>query len=95
MPNPAPESVPHAIELMTTWLECSEDSPDLLIGRLRTIIGDSSVPGEQLVAATELLMGMTYLNGSLLVLLEHESGVKAREFLQELALQYAQGSTSR
>ncbi len=95
MPNPAPESVPHAIELMTTWLECPEDSSAPLIGRLRTVIGESHDPGDQLVAATELLMGMTYLSGSLLFLLEHESGIKAREFLQELALQYAEGRTSR
>ena len=89
--NTAPESLPSAIELMTAWLECSDDSPGPLIARLRDIISERPADGDQLAAAVELIMGMTYLSGSLLCLLERESGLPARATLQELALQHAQG----
>lgn len=34
-------------------------------------------------------MGMTYVGGNLLLLLEHETGIPARQTVQELALAYA------
>ena len=35
-------------------------------------------------------MGLTYLSGSLLVLLEDETGIAALDTVRQLALQYAQ-----
>jgi hypothetical protein len=83
------ESARMAIELMTTWLECPDDEPARLVEYLRRHIDRQPSPNRHVVAA-ELIMGMTYIAGSLLVLRELEVGITAQETLLELALEYAQ-----
>lgn len=94
MPDPARESVSHAIELMTAWLECPDDSIGPLAERLQRIISEPCAGASQLAGAVELVLGLTSLNGSLLFLLEERSGMTARETLQELALQFARANPS-
>ena len=93
MPDPAGESVSHAIELMTAWLECPDDSMSLA-ARLQRIISEPCAGDGHLAGAVELVLGLTSLNGSLLFLLEERSGITARETLQELALQFARANAS-
>ncbi len=81
-----PESARSAIELMTAWLDSPDGPPDLLIDCLCNHLKESP---DELTAAVELIMGQTYLCGSLLVLLEEETGVEARKTLQQFALHYA------
>jgi hypothetical protein len=85
-----PERARDAIELMTAWSDRPDGPPDLLADCLRRHI-DERPPEARVVAAVELLMGMTYVCGSLLVLREEECGVTAQETLRTLALHYAEG----
>jgi len=94
MPDPARESVSHAIELMTAWLECPDDSVSPLAERLKSIISEPCAGDGHLAGAVELILGLTSLNGSLLFLLEERSGIAAGETLQELALQFARTNAS-
>ena len=83
-----PASTSSAIELMTAWLDSPDGPPDLLVACLISHL-DGLSSRDSLTRAVELIMGFTYLSGSLLVLLEHETGVPARETVRHLALQYA------
>ena len=94
MSDPAGESVSHAIELMTAWLECPDDSVSPLAERLQRIISEPCAGDSQLAGAVELVLGLTSLNGSLLLLLEERSGITARETLREVALQFARANPS-
>ena len=94
MSDPAGESVSHAIELMTAWLECPDDSVSPLAAQLQRIISEPCAGDSHLAGAVELVLGLTSLNGSLLFLLEERSGITARETLQELALQFARANSS-
>jgi hypothetical protein len=79
---------------MSAWLECPDDPDDSverLAGRLQSIISEPCAGDDHLAGAVELILGMTYLNGPLLFLLEERSGITARETLQALALHYARG----
>ena len=92
MSDPAGESVSHAIELMTAWLECPDSMS--LAAQLQRIISEPCAGDNHLAGAVELVLGLTSLNGSLLYLLEERSGITARETLQELALQFARVNPS-
>jgi hypothetical protein len=94
MPDPAGESVSHAIELMTAWLECPDDSVSPLAARLQRIISEPCAGDSHLAGAVELVLGLTSLNGSLLFLLEEKGGITAHETLQQLALQFAREDAS-
>ena len=85
MPDPAPESVSHAIELMTAWLECPDDSVSSLADRLQRIISEPCAGHSQFAGAVELVLGLTSLNGSLLFSWRKGADT-ARETLQELAI---------
>ena len=87
--TPRPDSAQHAIDVMTAWLDSPDGPPDLLISRLRTYI-DGHPGGDKLVGAVRLIMGMTYLCGSLLVLREHETGISTRQTVRDLGLEFAQ-----
>jgi len=90
MPNEQrPASTRSAIELMTAWLDSPNGPPDLLVECLISHL-DGRSPRDNLSHAIELIMGLTYLSGSLLVLLEDETGIPARNTVRHLALQYAQ-----
>ena len=91
MPNEQqrPPSTCSAIELMTAWLDSPAGPPDLLIDCLMSDL-DGPSSEERLSNAVELIMGFTYLNGALLVMLEVVTGVPAQEMVRNLALQYAQ-----
>ena len=78
-----------AIDLMAAWLGCPDGPPDLMVERLRSHV-DGHPSRDRLVGATELIMGMTYLCGSMLVMRELETGVLAQETLLDLALEFAQ-----
>lgn len=84
-----PTSTRSAIELMTAWLDSPNGPPDLLVDCLISHL-DGRSPRDNLSHAIELIMGLTYLSGSLLVLLEDETGIPARDTVRHLALQYAQ-----
>jgi len=90
MPNEQrPASTRSAIELMTAWLDSPNGPPDLLVDCLISHL-DGRSPRDNLSHAIELIMGLTYLSGSILVLLEDETGIPARDTVRRLALQYAQ-----
>jgi hypothetical protein len=90
MPNEQrPASTRSAIELMTAWLDSPNGPPDLLVECLISHL-DGRSPRDNLSQAIDLIMGLTYLSGSLLVLLEDETGIPARNTVRHLALQYAQ-----
>jgi hypothetical protein len=89
MPNPQrPESARDAVELMTAWLECDDGAPGPFIACLRSKL-DGRSSRDSGAGAVELIMGLVYLSGSLLVLLEQEAGIPARETVQALAVEYA------
>jgi hypothetical protein len=77
-----------AIELMAAWLDCPDGPPDRLVERLRSHV-EGHPSQDSLIGAAELVMGMTYLCGSLLVMREFETGITAQETLLDLALEYA------
>jgi hypothetical protein len=84
-----PLSTSSAIALMTAWLETPDGPPDLLLDCLSSDL-DGHSSEERLSHAVALIMGFTYLNGTLLVMLEEVTGIPAHEMLRNLALQYAQ-----
>ena len=89
MPRPRRyEPTGRAIELMASWLDSPDGQPELLLEELRRHV-EAHPSQDRLVAATELIMGMTHLCGSLLVLREFEIGAPAKQTLGALAL-YAQ-----
>ena len=63
-------------------------APDLLVACLRHQLHERP-DGDELAAAVELIMGLVYFNGTLLVLREEETGTPTRETVQELALEFA------
>src|SRR4051812_46590063 len=89
MSNPRQtECARSAIELMAAWLESPDGPPDRLVESLRSHI-EEHPSKDRLIGAAELVMGMTYLCGSLLVMRELETGITAQETLLDLALEYA------
>ena len=79
MSNPQrTECARSAIELMAAWLGCPDGPSDRLVERLRNQV-DGHPSGDRVVGATELIMGMTYLCGSLLVMREFETGITGQE----------------
>jgi len=84
-----PASTGMAVELLTAWLDAPDGPPDLFLDRLTSQL-DGPSPTENLARAVELIMGFTYLSGSLLCVREHETGVPAQETLRHLALEYAE-----
>jgi len=86
--NPRPESARHAIDLRTAWLDNPDGPADLLLTRLQALV-DEDPGGNKVAGAVRVIMGMTYLCGSLLLLREHETGITARETLSALGLHYA------
>ena len=84
------QSVRDAVGLMTAWSAQPDGPPDLLIKTLRGHL-DTRPPEQALVAATELIMGMTTLCGAVLALNEEATGLDMRATLRELALLYAEG----
>jgi len=90
MPDPRrTHSVEGAVELMTAWLATPDGPPDLLLQTLERRI-EEHPSGDRLVAAVELVMGMTRLCGSLLVLREMEDGVTGDQTIRDLALGIAE-----
>ncbi len=83
------QSVRDAIGVMTAWSARPDGPPDLLIETLRRHL-DSLPPEQALAAATELIMGMTTLCGTVLALNEEATGLDMGVILRELALQYAE-----
>jgi hypothetical protein len=83
------QSVRDAIGVMTAWSARPDGPPDLLIETLRSHL-DRRPPEQALVAATELIMGMTTLCGAVLVLNEEATGLDMGATLRELALQYVE-----
>ena len=81
-------SIQGAVELMTAWLDTPDGPPDLLLAVLERRI-EEHPSGDRLVAAVELIMGMTRVCGSVLSLREMEDGIPAAQTLQELALDLA------
>ena len=78
---------------MTAWLDSPAGPPDLLIDCLISHL-DGPSSKANLSRAVELIMGFTYLTGSLLVVLESETGVPAQQTVRKLALEYAQDSVN-
>ena len=85
-----PASTRSVIELMTAWLDSPDGPPDLLLDCLISQL-DGDAPRDNLAHAVELIMGFTYLSGTLLTLMEDVTGVPAQETLRTLALYYAEG----
>jgi hypothetical protein len=83
------QSVRNAIEVMTAWSAQPDGPPDLLLDCLRRHL-DARPPEQALVAATELIMGLTSLCGAVLALNEEATGMDVRATLRELALHYAE-----
>ena len=84
-----PASTRAAIALMTAWLDSPAGRPDLMVDCLISHL-DGQSPRDNLSHAVELIMGFTYLSGSLLVMLEDATGIPAQEMVRHLALEYAQ-----
>ena len=84
-----PASTRTAIALMTAWLDSPAGPPDLMVDCLISHL-DGQSSRDSLSRAVELIMGFTYLSGSLLVMLEDATGIPAQEMVRNLALEYAQ-----
>ena len=82
------KSVRAAIELMYVWDNCPEGCPDRLIECFRTHV-EGHPSGDPVVGATELIMGLVTLNGSLLALRKLETGARPWQTLICLADEYA------
>jgi hypothetical protein len=82
------QSVRDAVAIMTAWAAQPDGPPDLLIECLRRHL-DTRSPEEAVAAATELIMGMTTLCGTLLALNEEATGLDMDAILRGVALQYA------
>jgi hypothetical protein len=78
-----------AIGLMTAWLASPDGPPIFVVDELKRHI-EGHYSGDRLVAAVELVMGMTHLCGALLVLREIEHGVSGQQSIQTLALHFAE-----
>ena len=89
MRTAAKQSVRDAIALMSAWSARPDGPPDLLVEDLRRHF-DHRPPEDALVVATELIMGMTTLCGTVLLLNEEATGLDVRIILQELGLEFAQ-----
>jgi hypothetical protein len=83
------ESVRKAIGLMTAWSAEPDGPPGLLIDCLGQHL-ETQPPERALVAATELIMGMTTLCGTVLALNEEATGLDMHVTLRELALLYVE-----
>ncbi len=83
-----PPGARHAIELVTAWLDSADGQSALLVDYLRCHL-DEGPPPDGPARAMELISGLTYLSGSLLVMLELETGVAAPDILRRIALEYA------
>ena len=88
------ESTGNAVELMTTWLANPDGPPEVFVASLEAQLGRHP-SGDAFAAALELIMGMSYLAGSLLVLRELEFGESAQATLQALALRNAEDEGPR
>ena len=84
-----PASPGGTVELLTAWLDSPDGQPEQFLNCLLDQF-DRPSPTEDLARAVELIMGFTYLSGSLLFVREQETGVTAQETLRHLALEYAQ-----
>jgi hypothetical protein len=83
------EALRDAIAVMTAWSASPDGPPDLLVECLRGHLDDR--PAEDaLAAATELILGLTNLCGTVLVINEEATGISLRETLRELALHHAE-----
>ena len=82
------ESVLNAIEVMSAWAAEPDGPPDLLMDCLGRHL-DERPPDEALMAAAELIMGMTTLCGFVLAINEKATGFDMEITLRELALHYA------
>jgi hypothetical protein len=81
------QSMRNAIAVMTAWSAQPDGPPDLLIDCLCEHL-DTEPLEHALAAATELIMGMTSLCGTLLALNEEATGVDMEVTLRELAIRY-------
>lgn len=82
-----------ALELMTAWADRPDGPPDLFLEVMERRI-EEHPSGDRLVAAVELVMGMTRLCGSVLNLREMEEGIPVKRTLQDIALHLAEIETS-
>jgi len=82
------ETVLNAIEVMSAWAAEPDGPPNLLIACLGRHL-DERPPDEALIAATELIMGMTTLCGVVLSINEEATGFDMEVTLRKLALHYA------
>jgi len=89
MPPTRAQSVRDAIELMTAWAAHPDGQHDLLVATLRRHL-EGRTPVQALAAATQLIMGMTSLCGTLLALNEEATGLDGLTILRTIALQYAE-----
>ena len=89
MRTTATQNMQDAIGVMTAWAARPDGPPDLLVDCLRRHLDDRP-PEEALVAATELIMGMTRLCGAVLTLNEEATGLNMETTLRALALHYAE-----
>ena len=83
------QSVRKAIGLMTAWSAQPDGPPGLLIDCLGQHL-ETQPPELALVEATELIMGMTTLCGTVLALNEEATGLDTHAILRELAIQYVE-----
>ena len=83
------EGVRDAVGLMTAWSAQPDGPPDLLIEVLGGHLG-ARPPVKALAEATELVMGLITLCGSLLALNELATGLDMHDILREVALRYAE-----
>jgi hypothetical protein len=78
-----------AVELMTAWLANPDRPHDLVAAVLERRI-EEHPSGDQVIAAMELVAGMTHLCGAVLTLRELADGVPAGQTIEELALLFAE-----
>ena len=83
------QSIRSAIAVMTAWSAEPDGPPDLLTDCLYQHL-DTQPPERALAAATELIMGMTTLCGTVLALNEEATGLDMHDTLRELAILYAE-----
>ena len=83
------QSVRKAIGLMTAWSAQPDGPPGLFIDCLGHHL-ETQPPERALVEATELIMGMTTLCGTVLALNEEATGLDMETTLRELALLYVE-----
>src|SRR4051795_10483212 len=88
------ESIQGAVELMTAWVATPDGPPDLVRETLERRV-EEHPSGDRLVAAVELIMGLTHLSGSLLVLRELDNDIPPEQTIQDLALGLAAAGDSK